>query len=69
MSQDLKSRYYELLQEESMELAFNVFTELDHLILRHAPQKEILDVITRLKMVEPKLYDAMINDWKEGKFI
>lgn len=68
MSQDLKNRYYDVVQEGSIEFVSMVFTELDHLILRHASQEEIVGVIEKLEAAEPKLYDEMIHDWKEGVF-
>ncbi len=66
MSQDLKNRYYSLVSDELLESISEIFTELDHLILKHASEEEMMGSIAKLESLEPRLYDEILHDWKEG---
>ncbi len=70
MEQELKNKYYELIETkdyETLSLINSIFTKIDTLILTERgrdKKEEFLELISVLEFTEEKLYQVMSEDIK-----
>lgn len=74
MKQELKNKYYELIETkdyETLSLINSIFTKIDTLVLTERgsdKRQKFLELISVLEFTEEKLYQVMCEDIKNEVF-